>query len=280
MHPFWEHTIAPLLDAAEAQTIVEIGAEQGRTTGLLLARARRVGGTVHAVDPVPRFDVSKAELEHGQSFRFHRARGVDVLGRLSGLDAALIDGDHNWHSVHSELTLLAQRGDAEGNPLPLIIAHDVGWPYGRRDMYYDPKLLPDSARQNAARSGMVPGRSELDPAGVNPGYWNATHEGGPRNGVLTAIEDFVEERREDCELIVVPGWHGLAVIAARSRLERSPKLVTAIRGLRTPEYLRAQLERIERARIVTGMRRREPNGAGPAGGERARRDYGLLDEPG
>ena len=46
MWPFWDSVIAPLLDAAGSRTIVEIGAEQGRTTRMLLQRAARVGGRV------------------------------------------------------------------------------------------------------------------------------------------------------------------------------------------------------------------------------------------
>ena len=29
-------------------------------------------------------------------------------------------------------------------PLPLLVLHDVGWPYGRRDLYYDPDDIPAS----------------------------------------------------------------------------------------------------------------------------------------
>ena len=108
MWPCWDSVIAPLLDAAGSRTIVEIGAEQGRTTRMLLQRAARVGGRVEAIDPAPRLDVSRWELEHGERLRFHRARSVDALPTLAAVDAALIDGDHNWHTVHSELTLLAQ----------------------------------------------------------------------------------------------------------------------------------------------------------------------------
>ena len=279
MHPFWAHAIEPLLDSVGAREIVEIGAERGMTTRLLLARAARVGGTVHAIDPAPQIDVRRAELEHGDRLVFHRRRSEDVLGRLSGLDAALIDGDHNWHTVNAELSLLARRADADSAPMPLVIAHDVGWPYGRRDMYYDPHSLPDSARHDAARGGLLPGRDELGSPGINAGYWNATREGGPRNGVLTALEDFAAECEGGVKLITVPGWHGLGVLATRGRLAASTDLEPAIRRLESPEYLRVQIERIEAARIVTGILARASAPAGPSATELATRDYGLLDEP-
>jgi hypothetical protein len=43
----------------------------------------------------------------------------------------------------------------------------------------------------------------------------AVHEGGPRNGVLTAIEDFVDAR-EDLRLAVVPAFYGLGILWSRS----------------------------------------------------------------
>lgn len=280
MHPFWPDVIEPLLDLADARVIAEVGVEQGRTTGLLLARAASRGGVVHAIDPAPQFDTGRAELEHGDRLRVHRARSHDVLGDLAGLDAVLLDGDHNWHTVHGELRLLADRAGRDSAPLPLVIAHDAGWPYGRRDMYYEPQAIPPEHRQDCARAAVLPGRSELGEPGINAGLWNATVEGGPRNGVMTAIEDFADAHPEPCELAVVDGWHGLAVLAAADRLRAAPALREGIERLRSPAFLRAQLERLELARIVTGMRAQTAEQR-RRGAEQAlsRRDYGLLDDP-
>ena len=40
-----------------------------------------------------------------------------------------------------------------GAPLPVLVLHDVGWPYGRRDLYYDPR----TSRQSTASRGAGPG---------------------------------------------------------------------------------------------------------------------------
>lgn len=119
---------------------------------------------------------------------------------------------------------------------------------------------------------MLPGRSELDRDGINAAYWNATHEGGSRNGVLTAIEDFAKGRGV--------GWsrsRSRAGTASRSWPEpiASPRLGAELDRLRSAELLHQQLDRIERARIVAGMRA----SAGTARSAAGDRDYGLLDEP-
>ena len=97
--------------------------------------------------------------------------------------------------MYHELHAIQQRAAELKLAFPLIFLHDIDWPYGRRDLYYDPSTIPAEFRHRYAKKGIAPGRSELlDSGGFNLHLDNATHEGGPRNGVLTAIEDF----RGDC----------------------------------------------------------------------------------
>ena len=60
----------------------------------------------------------------------------------------------------------------------------------------------------------VPGRAGRSRPGGLPYKWPAAREGGPRNGVLTAVEDFVEARAR-LRLAVVPG-----LLRLRRRLGR------------------------------------------------------------
>jgi hypothetical protein len=254
MHAFWEPVVEPLLDAAGAQSVVEVGAERGLTTKRLLTWSARTGAVVHSIDPAPRFDAAAWEREHGGRFRMHPARSLDALGSVGAVDAALLDGDHNWFTVLSELRLLAGAAAEAGEQLPLIVAHDAGWPYGRRDMYYDPGSVPAEYRQTAERAGMAPGRSELGRPGINAGLWNATAEGGPRNGVLTAIEDFAAEHPAPCELLVLEGMYGLALLCSEARLGAAPPLRAEFERLRSPAFLREWLAAVEAARLDTQVR--------------------------
>jgi hypothetical protein len=126
----------------------------------------------------------------------------------------VIDGDHNYHTVSEELRLIAER--AGSAKLPLLLFHDVAWPHARRDDYFDPELIPDDRRHPTvgAGAGIFPGDSGQRADGV-PYPKSAAHEGGPRNGVLTAVEDFVADR-EDLRLVVVPAFFGLGVVWERS----------------------------------------------------------------
>jgi hypothetical protein len=95
--------------------------------------------------------------------------------------------------------------------MPLLLVHDVCWPHGRRDDYYTPERIPADHRQPIATSpGLFPGVAGTRPGGL-PYAHAAAQEGGSRNGVLTAVEDFVAER-EELRLAIVPVFFGLGVV--------------------------------------------------------------------
>src|SRR5690606_11462153 len=113
-----------------------------------------------------------------------------------------------------ELSLLARTAREAGRPLPVLIMHDVCWPYGRRDLYYAPERIPDEFRQPHDQRGVVRGKRELvSRGGVNPTMHNAVSEGGPRNGVMTALDDFLSEYGQPVRRVLLPIYFGLAIVA-------------------------------------------------------------------
>jgi hypothetical protein len=154
----------------------------------------------------------------------------------------IIDGDHNYYTVSEELRLIAER--AAGANLPLLLFHDVAWPHARRDDYFDPGLIPEDSRHPIAGTGggIFPDDPGLRPDGV-PYPKSAAHEGGPRNGVLTAVEDFVAER-EDLRLVVVPAFFGLGVA-----WERSANGASELARILDPWDRNPMIERLEANRV-------------------------------
>ena len=124
--------------------------------------------------------------------------------------------------------------------------HDVGWPYGRRDLYYAPERIPAEHRQPYAQAGMRPRTRKLVAhGGLNPTMYNAEIEGGPRNGVMTALDDFVAEHDRPLRRLVLPDLlrarhrrRGGAPRATRPSLpppsttSRAPKAATSYEGCR------------------------------------------------
>jgi hypothetical protein len=153
----------------------------------------------------------------------------DVLPSIESPDVVLLDGDQNWYSVIEELRIL----DRTCTDWPVTFVHDIEWPYGRRDMYYVPQRVPQDQRQPCTQSGIVRGRSELSPDGINSALWNAVTEGGPRNGVLTAVEDFLGETQRDLMLFTASGNNGLGILLDRGRL-RNRRLAKVLRKAHDP----------------------------------------------
>ena len=215
----WAHSLIhhselllPCLDIAEASSVTEVGAYAGDLTRVLADWAARSGARVWAVDPSPQEELVQLDRER-EELELVRETSLEALPKLPLADAIVIDGDHNYYTVSEELRLIAERaGDGE---LPLLLFHDVSWPHGRRDDYFDAELIPEAHRQPIAEGGgLFPGVSGVRPGGL-PYRGAAAEEGGPRNGVLTAIEDFIEGR-DDMELGVVPVFFGLGVAWPRN----------------------------------------------------------------
>ncbi len=251
MLPHWDSVIEPLLRALDRGPVVEIGSAAGETTLKLAELAAERGLVVHAIDPEPRFPVEELERRFGVSFRFHRARSHTVLEQIEAPAAVLIDGDHNWFTVHGELTRLQRSAASAQRPFPLAMLHDVEWPYARRDMYYDPDAIPEQWRKPWARRGLKWGERLLDESGggANGHLANAIEEGGERNGVLTAVEDFIRESSLPLELRMVHGEAGIGVLASRDLLDAVPPLEEQWERLLSPEFLFEQTRKL--AEIAT-----------------------------
>jgi cephalosporin hydroxylase len=248
MFPFWEKVVAPVIQAAGAKRIVEIGALRGETTALVL-EALGPDAEFHVVDPLPEFDPAEHERRFPGRYIFHRDLSLNVLPHLPPMDAALVDGDHNWYTVYNELKQLATTAREAGARLPVLILHDVCWPYGRRDLYYAPEQIPDEFRQPYERKGMRPGRKGLVPGGLNPSLHHAVKEGGPRNGVMTALDDFIAEYDRPLRRVVIPIYFGLAIVVEQDHLRRKPELAALLDHLESPAGTKELLLLSEQIRL-------------------------------
>ncbi len=196
------------LNAIGARSVTEIGAERGALTRELLGWAAGRGARITTIEPVPGPEIL-ALVEERSELELVREESHEALRHVPVPDALVVDGDHNYYTVSEELRLIDER--APGAGLPLLVLHDVGWPNARRDTYYSPDRIPAEHRQPLVRrAALTPGEPGVAHAGLRY-EWAAAREGGPRNGVLTAIEDFVE-RRGGLRLAIVPGFFGLGIV--------------------------------------------------------------------
>jgi hypothetical protein len=244
MNRFWPRYIGPLFKTVQPKKIMEIGAEFGWNTRNILSYCRAHGAHADIIDPAPLPSLLEELAKFGpDEYRFLALKSLAAIPQLDSPDIALIDGDHNWATVFRELNLLHARAEQTGHAPPIVIAHDAAWPYARRDMYYSPDDLDGWQRHPYSYKGMVRGQSELDERGVNGWLANATHEGGPRNGVLTAIEDYIASAGIEFTFRTLPFFNGLGILVPAARM--TPALQTLIDGFFSAQSMLAACEALE-----------------------------------
>jgi hypothetical protein len=190
--------IVEALDLAGAREMVEIGAEFGGMSTLLADYAAAQDGRLTSVDPCPKAEFTQWAEARKDHFRHFARPSLEAFAELADVDAWVIDGDHNWYTVYNELKQVEVCCRRDGKPL-LAFLHDVAWPWARRDLYYAPDRIPAPFRHaHSFEGGVTIGFSGLlDGRGFRSHgqFACAAHEGGPCNGVLTAVEDFIDDVR-------------------------------------------------------------------------------------
>ena len=242
--------IFPSLEAAGARRILEIGSEAGTFTRELCDWAAERGGSVTAIEPIPLDAHRILQRDHG--LRLIEGKSPQALAEAGSFDAYFIDGDHNHHCVSAEL-----RHAFGGGGHPIAFLHDVAWPCARRDQYYEPDDIPAERRRPFSYDGGVePGNPGLVRGGGFRGenaFAYATEEGGPGNGVLTAVEDLLAAR-DDLELLRVPVIFGLGAV-----FPRAAPWAGEVRAILGPFHEHPLLERLEDNRIDLFLRLIDPH---------------------
>ncbi|WP_211238568.1 class I SAM-dependent methyltransferase [Actinomadura rifamycini] len=214
----------------EIGTVVEVGVESGRTSAVYAD----LGATVHCVEPNPT-DELRAVLAADPRLHLVEGRSPDVLGELPAADLYVLDGDHNYAVVREELAWIMKNA-----PDAVVALHDVLWPSGRRDMYYQPSPLAAEDAHPSTGGGPTVWHDEVTPVGFAGmgAYTVAAHAGGERNGVLTAVEDALVEGGGDWRFEIVPAVFGLGVLA-RSGSPGAAEIFAALRPYTSSDLLAA-----------------------------------------
>lgn len=214
---FAQNFIAPTVRRKGWKSLCEVGACRGETSDELL---RLPIDRYVIVDPCLDMDLA-AKYVADSRVSVVKLNSLDALGSAVELrdrcsfDCILLDGDHNWYTVINELRLIHDHELLR--PGGCIFFHDVAWPYARRDMYYQPESIPAEFLKPYAAKGIIQGQNALaEEAGVSASLCNAIEEGGPRNGVLTAIEDFLADHPGSYRFCITDFQFGLGILLRTS----------------------------------------------------------------
>ena len=235
MHRFWTTIVKPIVETLAPERILQMGGKCGRNTHHLAEYCHQSGAQLDVVDPAPVEDLRKILARYPSEISFHQAKSLSATAGLPFSQLVLLDGDPNWFTVYSELQHLYLQAAKAGAAPPVILLHCLGWPYARRDMYTNPLWLDEANRHAYAFRGMLPSHSKLSDSGLYGTFANAAHEGGPKNGVLTAVEDFRSSLTIKTSLHVLPWFDGIGILVPEARM--TPALQARIDGFFNPEFL-------------------------------------------
>jgi len=190
MRSYVKTFVMPLVRGERWCRVCEIGASLGEGTDMLVS-VPTVRATV--VDPCLDCDLREKYADNPR-VSIRKGTSLEQLPELDGaFDCILIDGDHNWYTVYEELRTISQRKLLRAGGV--LFFHDVEWPWGRRDMYYQPETIPVQYLHSwEERGGVVRGKSEL------------------------SIEDFWNEHRNEYRFFRVRAGSGLGVMQYRGGL--------------------------------------------------------------
>ncbi|WP_296893642.1 hypothetical protein [uncultured Methanobrevibacter sp.] len=108
---------------------------------------------------------------------------LNVINDFKDYDAIFINGDPNWYTVFHELNNIYDNNEE----FPLVFFCNNVFPHKRRDTYFSFDIIPPEYINEYSD------KLDLgDGIFIKDGFYHAIHENTPKNGVLTAIEDFLD----------------------------------------------------------------------------------------
>lgn len=199
--------IRDLVDAVAPSSICEIGSDQGMTTRLLREYCKKNNCELHSVDP----SFEKTEPVDDLTY-LHKCLSVEYLENEPPSEVYFLDGDHNYYTADKELRLIRDQKPA-GQPC-VVFVHDVGWPWGRVDMYYDKANIPEEMRKASEENALVSLFHGADPThgqGLPMNGLSVALNDEEKAGIATAVQDFLAES-SGWEYISIPSIFGLGVL--------------------------------------------------------------------
>lgn len=245
MDHFFKLIIEPAASCLKPASVVKVGCASEDCAHDLLRLCEKNRATLHLIEKQPGLDVAELEKKHESHLVFHQSLALNALPEIERMDMVLMDGDPNWYTVFNALKLIEKR--VQG--FPCVLVASVGWPYGRRDCYLDPEVIPEAFRHPHKQKGVVPGENDLAEAGgMFADRFHAIYQNELKNGVLTAVEDFLRESEHKLLWVMVPWNHGLGLLYPEELGKTNPGFAALVGSLSASEPVAALIEELERDR--------------------------------
>ena len=134
---------------------------------------------------------------------------LNVLQDLHDYGAIFLNDDPNWYTVYNELKIIKETNEE----FPLVfICHNI-FPHKRRDTYTDPNCIPMEFLNDFAKE------LKYQNIIIHDDFFHAIEENTPKNGVLTAIEDFIEEN-SSIGIMNIKFFNGMTILYPKNNISK------------------------------------------------------------
>ncbi len=138
---------------------------------------------------------------------------LNILPNLENYDAIFINDDSNWYTVFNELEIIKKTNDN----FPLVFICNNNFPNKRRDSYSNPNNIPTTFRHKYTKE--LPICYNNEKIIISDGFYHACEENTSKNGVLTAIEDFLKENSY-VEMIKINFTKDICILCPKSQINQ------------------------------------------------------------
>ena len=133
------------------------------------------------------------------------------LSNLKDYDAIFINDDPNWYTVYNELKLIKHNN----NKFPLVFICNNIFPHKRRDSYSNPNIIPKEFRKNYDKE------LKLGNVIINDDFYHAIEDNSTKNGVLTAIEDFLSDDNSGVAMMDFKLVNDITILYSKMNIEKN-----------------------------------------------------------
>ena len=155
------------------------------------------------------FNISGINEYIDKNVKYFKDEGLNILPTLKTFDAIFINDDSNWYTVYNELNLIKKNNES----FPLVFVCNNKYPHKRRDSYINPENIPKEYRNECCDTLPIEYEldNEIESTMVKDGLCHAISENTEKNGVLTAIEDFLKENN-NLKFLEINPLEGISLI--------------------------------------------------------------------
>lgn len=198
--------INEILKDSKSKNILLIGFKSGNLIEFILKYVKINSGKLMCIDSKPKINVDDIVADKN-NFTLFRQDSLIKLADFQDYDAVFIDGNPNWYTVYNELNII----ENNCKKFPLIFICNAVFPNERRDAYYYFDNIPSHYQQINSKKLIIfrDITNESKKIVFKDDHYHAIYSNTEKNGVLTAIEDYVQKTTLNVDKTLIDSETGL-----------------------------------------------------------------------